>query len=112
MKQSIVVRRDLGMGRGKTAAQAAHASLEAYLDAGEDAGKEWRGGGMKKIVLAVDSEDELLDLKEEARIEGLPHALITDAGHTQVEPGTRTALAVGPGREEDVDRVTGDLDLL
>lgn len=112
MKQAIVVRRDLGMGEGKAAAQAGHASLEAYLNASEDDRREWRGGGMKKIVLKVDSESELLQLREDARIEGLPHALITDAGHTELEPGTRTALAVGPGREDDVDRVTGDLDLL
>lgn len=112
MKQAIVVRRDLGMGEGKAAAQAAHASLEAYLEASMETRDEWRGSGMKKIVLSVDSETRLLELMEEARQEGLPYALITDAGHTELEPGTKTALAVGPAREDDVDHVTGDLDLL
>lgn len=112
MKQSIVVRTDLGMGKGKTAAQAAHASLQAYLDADLDIREGWRGSGMKKIVLGVDSEHRLMELYEEARMEGLPAALVTDAGHTQVDPGTKTAIAVGPAGDEEVDRVTGGLDLI
>lgn len=111
MKQAIVVRTDIGMGKGKAAAQAAHASLTAYEKAGPDARRSWKDGGQKKIVLKVSSEPELQELADQARREGLPHALIRDAGHTQLEPGTVTALAVGPGEENLVDRVTGDLSL-
>jgi len=111
MKQAIVVRTDLGMGTGKLAAQVAHASLRAAEEAGEDARRSWKGGGAKKIVLKGDGESQLRSLAETARRERLPHALISDAGHTQLEPGTVTALAVGPGSENLVDRVTGDLSL-
>jgi PTH2 family peptidyl-tRNA hydrolase len=112
MKQAIVVRTDIGMGKGKTAAQAAHASLQAYERAGPDAQRAWKDGGQKKVVLKVRSEPAIHELADQARREGLPHAVISDAGHTQLEPGTVTAFAVGPAEENLVDRVTGELKLL
>jgi len=111
MKQAIVARADLGMGEGKLAAQVAHASLQAYEDAGAAARRKWKGSGQKKVVLRVDGESELFELAERADLEGLPHALVRDAGHTQLEPGTTTALAVGPAADDRVDAVTGDLSL-
>jgi len=111
MKQAIVARADLGMGEGKLAAQVAHASLQAFEDADRSTQDEWKGGGQKKIVLRADSESQLFELAERAEVEGLPHALVRDAGHTQLEPGTATALAVGPGAADRVDAVTGDLSL-
>lgn len=111
MKQAIVARADLGMGEGKLAAQVAHASLQAYEDADGPTQREWKGSGQKKVVLQVNGESALHELAEQARIEGLPHAIVTDAGHTQLEPGTTTTLAVGPGSDERIDAVTGDLDL-
>lgn len=111
MKQAIVARADIGMGEGKLAAQVAHASLQAYEETAGSTQREWKGGGQKKIVLQADSESQLQDLAESARIEGVPHALIRDAGHTQLDPGTVTALAVGPASEDAVDAVTGDLSL-
>lgn len=111
MKQAIVARTDLGMGRGKLAAQVAHASLSAYEDTDSHTRKAWKGEGQKKVVLKGDSERTLFELADRAEREGLPHAIVRDAGHTQLDPGTVTALAVGPGPEESVDRVTGDLSL-
>ena len=112
MKQAIVVRTDIGMGTGKLAAQASHASLKAYENSHTARQSDWKADGQKKIVLAVASEREIHELAEQARREGLPNAVISDAGHTQLEPGTVTALAVGPGEENLVDRVTGDLSLV
>jgi PTH2 family peptidyl-tRNA hydrolase len=111
MKQAIAVRTDLGMGTGKVAAQVAHASLQAHEKADDDIAGEWRASGAKKIVLKASGETELRELADAARRERLPHALVTDAGHTQVAPGTLTALAVGPGTENIVDKVTGELSL-
>ncbi len=112
MKQAIVVRTDVGMGTGKLAAQVAHASLSAHGKAGRRARKRWKTDGQKKVVLEGTSERELYELSEIADREGLPNAIVRDAGHTQLEPGTVTALAVGPAAEDDVDRVTGELSLL
>ena len=111
MKQAIVARADIGMGEGKLAAQVAHASLSAYEDTGRQARKSWKGSGQKKVVLKASGESELFELADAAERAGLPHAVVRDAGHTQLEPGTVTALAVGPGEESVVDRITGDLSL-
>ena len=112
MKQTIAVRTDLGMGDGKLAAQVAHASLKAYERADSSDSEEWKRTGATKVVVKVNSEDELLELEREARAANLPHALVRDAGRTQIESGTATALGVGPAADENVDAVTGDLKLL
>jgi PTH2 family peptidyl-tRNA hydrolase len=111
VKQAIVARADIGMGEGKLAAQVAHASLMAFEDARSSARSDWKGGGQKKIVLQADNEQTIFELAERADTKGLPHAIVRDAGHTQLEPGTVTALAVGPAAETEVDAVTGDLSL-
>lgn len=111
MKQAIVARRDLDMAPGKLAAQVAHASLMAY-QATDQAGRDaWTDSGQKKVVLRADDEQTLHDLHAQARAADLPTALVTDAGHTQLEPGTTTALAVGPAADDRVDAITGDLQL-
>lgn len=112
MKQAIVARTDLGMGKGKLAAQVAHASLSAYEDTDERTRKQWKGEGQKKVVLKGTGEDQLFELADKAERKGLANAVIRDAGHTQLDPGTATAVAIGPGEDEIVDRVTGDLSLL
>ncbi|ELZ91895.1 peptidyl-tRNA hydrolase [Haloferax mucosum ATCC BAA-1512] len=111
MKQAIVARADIGMGQGKLAAQVAHASLSAYEDTDTQTRKRWKGEGQKKVVLKANGESTLFELAEKADRAGLPNAIIRDAGHTQLDPGTVTALAVGPAEDDLVDRVTGDLSL-
>ena len=111
MKQAIVARRDLGMGTGKLAAQVAHASLSAYEKADRRAVSEWKRGGQKKVVLRADDERTLFELKETAEAAGIPAAIVRDAGHTQLDPGTVTTLAIGPAGDDAVDAVTGDLSL-
>ncbi|MDG6990220.1 MAG: peptidyl-tRNA hydrolase [Nitrososphaerota archaeon] len=115
MKQAIVVRSDLGMGKGKVAAQAAHASLSAAEAARlrkENWYEAWKEGGQAKIVLKVSSEEDLLAVFQKARASGLPTSLIEDRGLTQVEPGTATCVGVGPAPDADVDSITGKLKLL
>ena len=108
-KQVILVREDLNMPKGKIAAQACHASVESVHRASQSDVKAWRKEGMKKIVLKVDSETELYRYIQQAKDAGLTTAIITDAGHTVVEPGTTTCGAIGPNKEKEIDLVTGSL---
>ena len=115
-KQVIVFNRDIlkKIGKGKLAAQVAHASLAALREAERirpSLVKARESSGAKKIVVKA-PEKELLKLYEIARIRGLPAALIRDAGHTQLIPGTITALGIGPAPEKYVDELTGKLKLL
>jgi peptidyl-tRNA hydrolase, PTH2 family len=115
MKQAIVVRNDLKMGKGKVAAQVAHASLSA-AEAAQQRKPGWYSGwkaeGQAKIVLKVESEEELNQLFQKAKSVGLPASLIQDRGLTQVEPGTVTCLGIGPGPDPEIDAITGKLKLL
>lgn len=115
IKQVIIIRSDLDMGKGKTAAQAAHASLMSYFAAEKshkDIAKEWLATGEKKIVLKVDGEDALIKFSEAFKFKKIPHALVTDAGLTGVPPGTKTALGVGPWNGAEIDLLTRGLKLL
>lgn len=110
-----MVRADLKMGKGKTAAQAAHASLTA-AEAAQQRKPQWyqgwKDGGQAKIVLKVSSEEALDELFKKAKSSGLPAALIEDRGLTQLAPGTVTCLGIGPGPDGEIDAVTGKLKLL
>lgn len=111
-KQVILVREDLKLDKGKMAAQVAHASVEAALRSDKDIIKNWRDKGMKKVVLKVKNKEELFKYKEIAKSNNLKTALITDAGRTAVEPGTKTCLAIGPDEEKKIDDVTDSLKMM
>jgi len=111
-KQAIVVRKDLKLGMGKTAAQVAHASVGAMKKAGRRAADEWESEGAKKVVLKVDGLSSLMELKRKAAAKKLPVFVVADAGLTQVESGTVTCICIGPAEEERVDEVTKGLKLL
>lgn len=114
-KQVIAVRIDLGMSKGKTAVQVAHGSVssaERVRVSHQDVWRAWLREGQKKVAVKVGSEEELLDLRRRASSHSLPHALIRDAGMTELPPGTITVLGIGPALAENVDKLTSDLKLL
>ena len=137
-KQMIVMRRDLRMRKGKIAAQAGHACVEATLMALAREGRldevrltpdegwvylehpagevmplsDWFDAGVAKVCVYVDSEEELLDIADQGREQGFLVALIKDAGFTEFhgEP-TFTCLAFEPLPAEKIDPITGELPL-
>lgn len=113
-KQIIVLRIDLKMSKGKIAAQAGHAAVSAAEEARKrrpEWWKAWINEGQCKIAVKAESEQELLDLETKANELGLPSALITDRGLTELPPGTLTCLGIGPAPSDRVDKITGDLNL-
>jgi PTH2 family peptidyl-tRNA hydrolase len=111
-KQVIVVRRDLNLPAGKAIGQGAHASVWAYQRAHKTCVGPWEQQGCTKIVLGVDSEDELLALADQLDAYGLDrYALVHDAGRTVLESGTLTCLGVGPILADTINAVTGHLKL-
>ena len=112
MKQVILIRNDLKMPKGKMAAQACHSSVESTLKSDKENVKEWKKDGMMKAILRVDSEKELLKYNQMAKDSGLITSLITDAGRTFFKEPTRTCLAIGPDKDEKIDKITGKLKLI
>jgi PTH2 family peptidyl-tRNA hydrolase len=112
-KLVLVVRADLDMGRGKIAAQVAHAAVAAALAAqGSPGFRAWLLEGQPKVVLRVGSAEELGQIAGGARAAGLAAEIIRDAGRTQLLPGTATCCAIGPAENSRIDAVTGSLSLL
>ncbi|KAI1438567.1 peptidyl-tRNA hydrolase PTH2-domain-containing protein [Xylaria sp. CBS 124048] len=122
-KLVLVVRTDLGMTKGKIAAQCSHATLACYKALSRGASgqptsaearilKRWERLGQAKIAVQVKSQDELLTLMGKARSMGITAEVIQDAGRTQIDPGSLTVLGVGPAPKSLVDQVTGGLKLL
>jgi PTH2 family peptidyl-tRNA hydrolase len=114
-KLVLVVRTDLRMTPGKIAAQCGHATLACYKALMKKNPKlvhHWERIGQAKIALKADSEEQLMELEAIAKSLNLCARSIQDAGHTQVDPGTKTVLGIGPAPVELVNQVTGKLRLL
>jgi PTH2 family peptidyl-tRNA hydrolase len=119
-KQVIVMRRDLGMRRGKEIAQGAHASMIWLALRIREPGhtfnepeRRWLEGAFTKVCVRVDSEEELLDVVRRALEAGVLVELCVDAGRTEFHGvPTPTCCAVGPDFPDRVDAITGSLKLL
>jgi PTH2 family peptidyl-tRNA hydrolase len=125
VKQVIVMRKDLGMRKGKMIAQGAHASLGALLNHYSSGSKEyrifipknspahqWLEGPFVKICVGVPDEETLHFIAEQARRMKIPYALIKDAGRTEFKEPTYTCCGIGPWWADEINKITGDLKLL
>lgn len=138
-KQVIVMRKDLGMRKGKMVSQGSHASLGAFLtmfkrhesnnyvnylltynngnnmDTEDKVLSSWLDGIFTKICLSVDSEEELVELYEKIKKENplIPIVMIEDAGLTEFHGvKTKTCIGIGPWLSEEIDKFTGHLKLM
>ena len=114
-KQVIVVRKDLGMGTGKLAAQVAHAAVmavEITKIRNLNWFNSWFKAGQAKVVVKVQTLGELLEIRKHAESLHLTVAVIQDSGLTQIPAGTVTCIGIGPGPSGLIDKVTNHLKLL
>ncbi|MBN2101698.1 MAG: aminoacyl-tRNA hydrolase [Candidatus Aenigmarchaeota archaeon] len=112
MKQVFVIRTNLKMGKGKIAAQVAHAAIELYKKASREEIDEWEREGSKKVVLKVSGLEEMEQIRNQCHSQKIKTCYIHDAGHTQVEAGSLTVLGIGPVEDEKIDRITGHLKMV
>ena len=112
MKQVMIVRTDIKMGKGKIAAQCCHAAIGAYKQADKEKVRKWENEAYAKVVLKAPTLQDLYNLREIARAKGVAYYLVTDAGRTQLPKSTVTVLGLGPDEDDVLDEITGDLKLL
>jgi len=112
LKQVIIIRKDVKINAGKIVSQGSHASLGAFLKTDIKTREVWLKESAKKVVLKVSTLDRLKEIYKKVKKENIPCFLVKDAGLTQLEPGTITALGIGPVEEGKIDKITGKLKLL
>ena len=137
VKQVIVMRKDLGMRKGKMIAQGSHASLASLLKLAhrenhtngflktdiwtriefdfpaDSVLDKWLNGTFSKICLYVESEKELDELKAKCDTAGIPNSLIIDSGLTEFHgTPTKTCIGIGPWWSDEIDKITASLPLL
>lgn len=132
-KQIIVIRRDLKMRQGKAIAQGSHASMafltkkmswfvgdvyvyfetEGFTDNHADVIVRWLKDSFRKIVVYVNSEEELCEIYQKALDKGLIASIIIDNGATEFKGvPTVTCAAIGPASDDDFIGLTDHLPLL
>jgi len=114
-KLIIAVRHHLSLSRGKTAVQVAHAAVGCVLAAQKTYPRvmeRWLLEGQKKVVVRIPGLKELFELEELARKRDIIFDIVTDAGRTEVKPGTITCIGLGPDKDSVLDEITGELKLI
>lgn len=127
-KQVIVMRKSFVIDgkkitprKGKYIAQGCHASVKAIFNLTDQynlgyketsAVMDWINGMSTKVCCVVETEEEVVALYEKAKEKGLPCSLIKDAGLTEFGGiPTITCCAIGPAWDNEVDEITGNLEL-
>ena len=118
----VVIRKDLKNTKGekprsgKIISQACHSVLGFVWSNLEgrkisfklsDVQYNWYRTGQTKIALASKSEEEFLNIVKESKKKGLETHMITDAGRTEFDGPTVTAVSIGPDYSDKIDEVTG-----
>jgi PTH2 family peptidyl-tRNA hydrolase len=115
IKQVIVVRKDLRMGIGKIASQVGHAAVLGVERSRKYNSlwlRNWFNEGQPKIVVKVNSFEELLQVQSDAEKLMMPLVIVQDRGLTQIPTGTVTCIGIGPAPSDIIDKVTSKLKLL
>ncbi|GMI46614.1 hypothetical protein TrCOL_g6959 [Triparma columacea] len=119
-KMVLAVNKSLKMGNGKIAAQCCHAAVGCYKRAKKayPAGlRAWEYTGCAKVAVKIQGEkkevlEQFSEITRKCRELGVAYYLVEDAGRTQIEPGSKTVIGVGPGPVDIVDQITSEFKLM
>lgn len=120
VRMTLVIRQDLGMTKGKIAAQCCHAALACYRKISENNGgssynphmvSRWLSGGQAKITLKCPDKGSMDELYAKALAYNVNCYIVHDAGRTQIASGSATVLGLGPAPKAVLDEITGQLKL-
>ena len=100
----VVLRKDISMGKGKFSTQAAHAIVSLI----PERGLKWDFAKNPVEVWTVKGEENLLGIYSKVSKMKVNCSIIRDAGKTQLAPGTRTAVGIGPINEAILDSIMND----
>ena len=106
----VVYRADLPeMTRAKGEVQFGHAVASVLFQAMEsdpELFRRYMTDNQPKIAMEVDSLEDLRKVEARAKARGVPHFLVTDAGHTIFDGETITTIGLGPMTKTDGNNVT------
>ncbi|MBK5113129.1 MAG: hypothetical protein KGD59_02680 [Candidatus Heimdallarchaeota archaeon] len=97
----VVLRKDIHMGKGKFCVQTAHAIVSLI----SEKGIKWDFQSKPIEIWTVKSEEDLLGINRQIQKLKINCSLIRDAGKTQLDPGTKTAVGIGPINEAIFEKV-------
>jgi peptidyl-tRNA hydrolase len=106
------------MSAGKTASQAGHAYLGAFINANADLQTAYHSEFPEhpgtKVCLTAKSLDRILAAKDMAEAAGIPAFLVTDSGCSNFFDGKPivTALGLGPATKDQIKHITRRFQLL
>ncbi|CAB9500284.1 Probable peptidyl-tRNA hydrolase 2 [Seminavis robusta] len=114
-KMVLCVNQELGMGKGKIAAQCCHAAVGCFKRAKKQCPKgvqAWERTGCAKIALKCPTQDEMEQIAIKAIERDIPCYIVEDAGRTQIAAGSRTVLGLGPAPTFVFEDVSNHLKLM
>lgn len=106
----LVVRKELNMSPGKVAVQCCHALIMALDTDEDDAIDLWMDSNPQRYcIYQVETLSELHMLAQTGMRHGVGVHIVEDAGRTEVEPGSETVLALGPGEHSLLTNLVASL---
>ena len=111
----LIVNQELGMGKGKIAAQCCHAAVGCYKRASKQCPNgvaAWERTGCAKIAVKCPTQAEMEEIAARAIERDIPLYLVEDAGRTQIAAGSRTVLGLGPAPTSVFEGITSHLKLM
>jgi len=110
-KCAILVRSDLKMSKGKVIAQSGHAIVNTMCNSSQSKINSWMECGETIVTLKINNIKTMQTIYEIAQRKNVYSHIVTDAGHTEIAPGTQTVCVLGPDTETKINKLISQLKL-